>query len=599
MLAALAEPVLLLDEAERLLASSTAARKLLGAAVDVRGTPVHAILGLAPETPLEGATTLCPPASGLLLAARLQRVPVFDAAGRAGALVLLTVESQTAPPMLEGLEVSLRNVALTISGALDIEQVLGEVVRYAIELTGATAGSLPLYDHYFERLMPTYVVGLTAPELLRPVYRGAGAIWHMIDTGDLFVHNSYATDPRALPGLVASGVHAVAAAPVRAGDQLLGVLNVYHTEPGRQFSPRDAELLGMLGRHAGVALQNATRYRAVVREADRRHLHYQASLAFGASLAPEELYATIHDTLRRLMSCDTIAIALFDEPAQAIDYVYLADGRGRWPSMRLPVSRGLLGTIVRTGISLRVTGCDPEIEAWFGAEPFGEGEDATGSLLAVALVVGGTTIGAITVQAIGADAYTQEDLDDLEMLAATAAIALQNAHLFARVQELATMDPLTGVFNRRHFFELARLEVERAARYGRALSLLMLDADHFKQINDRYGHLAGDEVLRTIARRCQQSLREMDIIGRYGGEEFLILLPETAATAALQVAERLGATIGAEPVVTEAGEIAARVSIGVASIAAGATGSVYQLLDEVDRALYRAKAAGRNTARAS
>jgi diguanylate cyclase (GGDEF)-like protein len=514
-------------------------------------------------------------------------------------LVLLAVDGQAAPPAREGLEGRLREVALTISGALDIEQVLGEVVRFAIELTGASAGSLPLYDHHFERLLPAYVVGLAMPELARPMYRGTGAIWHMIDTGELFVHNGYAADPRALPGLVARGVRAVAAAPVRAGDQLLGVLSVYHTEPGRVFSPRDVELLEMLGRHAGVALQNATRYRAVAREAERRHLLYQASLAFGAALAPEELYATIHGTLRRLMACDTIAIALYDEPAQEIDYVYLADGCGRWPNERLPVTRGLLGTIVRTGIALRVTGCDPEIEGWFGAEPFGEGEDATASLLAVPLVVGGTTVGAITAQSGAADAYSQEDLDDLEMLAATAAIALQNAHLFARVRELATMDPLTGVFNRRHFFELARLEVERCARYGRALSLLMLDADHFKQINDRYGHLAGDEVLRMIARRCQENLREVDIIGRYGGEEFLVLLPETAAPQALQVAERLRATICAEPVVTEAGAVAARVSIGVASIAAGATGSVYQLLDEVDRALYRAKAAGRNTARAS
>lgn len=597
LLAGLSDPVLLLDADDRLLGVTPAARALLGAAVDVMGTPVRAVLGLDEGAPLTGDAYLRPPASGVEALANLRQAYLAEGEGApAASLLLITVRSVEEPgPRAASVESRLREVALTISSSLDIDLVLDRVMRVSIELTGAGAGSLPLYDPHFDRLLPSFVVGISAAVLDGPLQRGAGAIWQLIDTGEPYLHNDYANDPRAIAELVECGVVAVAAAPVRAGDQLLGAINLYHTTPGRRFSRRDLELLEMLGRYAGVALQNARRYQEALRESARRHLLYQASLTFGATLAPEELYQAIHHTLARMMPCDTVVIARFDEAAGEIDYVYLSDGRGRWPSHRMPVTRGLLGWVIRTGASMRLLGCDPAVEAIFGAEPFGMDEDPTGSLVAAALQVGDRVIGAISVQAVIPDAYTPDDLDALEMLAATAAIALQNAHHVARVQELATTDPLTGVANRRHFFDLARLEVERSIRYGRPLSLLMFDADHFKQVNDRYGHGVGDEVLRAIASRCRASLREVDVIGRYGGEEFLVLLPETTGAQALQVAERLREAVASEPVQTSAGPVEVQISLGVASLPVGQTATVEALLDQVDQALYGAKAAGRNT----
>lgn len=597
----LSDPVLLLDGADCLVACSRAARTLLGSSVDVAGTPVHSLLGLAATTALDGPAALGPPASGLRVAATLRRTALYDEQHlRQGSLLLIIVEAvDEQDSRRESLEGRLREVALTISSALDIREILDQVVLLTVDLFGAAGGALPLYDTHFDRLLPSHVVGINVCSLTAPFYRGIGAIWNVVDTGESYLNNCYAAEPTALSDLLEVGVHAVAAAPVRAGDQVLGVLCLYHIELGRRFSRRDVELLEMIGRHTGVALQNASRYQMALRESARRQLLYKASLAFGAALAPEQLYQSIHRTVAEMMPCDTIAIALVDPAAEALDYVYMADGRGRWPNERLPLGRGLLGSIIRTGISLRVTGCDPAIEAMFGAEPFGDGEDGTGSLLAATLLVGEQTVGAITVQAVASDAYTAEDLDVLETLAATAAIALQNAHLFARVQELATTDPLTGVANRRHFFELARLEVERAIRYGRALSLLMIDADHFKRINDQYGHVVGDEVLQAIARRCRGGLREIDTLARYGGEEFLILLPETNGAQALQAADRLRHIVGDEPVPTLAGFVPVKISIGIASMPAGSASTVEALLDQADQALYAAKAAGRDQARTS
>lgn len=158
---------------------------------------------------------------------------------------------------------------------------------------------------------------------------------------------------------------------------------------------------------------------------------------------------------------------------------------------------------------------------------------------------------------------------------------------------LATRDSLTGLANRRHFFHLASLEWSRAARYGRPLSLLMLDLDRFKSINDTFGHLAGDEVLRAIARRCLEGTRLTDVVCRFGGEEIAVLLPETSPTGALAVAQRLLASINGEPVQCGEQTVTATASIGVAT-RQESMATVEDLLAKADTSLYQAKKNGRN-----
>jgi len=590
-----AELVLLLDTADRVTVASAPARALFGADAALVGQPVRVLLGLAPGAPLAGSHVLPDGRS-----ASLCLTPLHDSAGRPlGALLRLPTrpDRPDADDHLDPRERQLREVTLTISSALEIDAILDRVVRLSIELLDADAGSLPLYDLEHDNLIPGHTVGIAGQLQLPPIRRGIGAVWELIDTGEPLLINDYPAHPRAIPALLAQGVCAVVAVPVRAGNRTLGVLNLYSRRPGRRFSHRDLQLLETVARQAGVALENARLYQAALRDAERRAMIYRASLEFGAALAPAELYRAIHRATARLMPCDTCAIALLDEERAEIEYVYLVDGAGSWPVERVPVTRGLLGFICRTGISLRMTGCDPEMEGWFGAEPFGEGEQPTGSLLAVALQVGGRAIGALSVQAMASNAYTVDDLDVLEMFAATAAIALQNALLFARVQQLATLDALTGVVNRRHFYELARQELERAVRYRHPLSLLMIDVDYFKQINDTYGHGAGDQVLQTLAQRFKHGLRENDLIGRYGGEEFLVLLPETTGDRALQVAERLSDLVRREPIATEEGPVAVSISIGIVSCACGRTVTIEPLIDHADRALYEAKRSGRNQIR--
>lgn len=176
----------------------------------------------------------------------------------------------------------------------------------------------------------------------------------------------------------------------------------------------------------------------------------------------------------------------------------------------------------------------------------------------------------------------------------TAVDIAERKHLEEELKRQAHLDYLTGLPNRRSFMEQAGIEMSRTQRYEKSLSMLMLDIDHFKHINDAYGHQSGDVVLKTLAEVFAEVLRNIDIVGRLGGEEFGIILPETSLEEALEVAERLREVIAARQVVFPSGvETQFTVSIGVAALADKQAG-IDTLINESDKALYRAKQSGRN-----
>ncbi len=169
----------------------------------------------------------------------------------------------------------------------------------------------------------------------------------------------------------------------------------------------------------------------------------------------------------------------------------------------------------------------------------------------------------------------------------------ERVRLFDEVKKAAREDGLTRVLTRRYFIELAQQEWKKARRYTRPLSLILFDIDHFKQVNDKYGHQVGDMVLVAIAKRCQECVRNVDLLGRFGGEEFVVLIPETALNGASQVAARLREEVAALKVNTEHGTVQITASFGVAEISP-ALSSLDELIKLADDALYKAKDAGRN-----
>lgn len=214
------------------------------------------------------------------------------------------------------------------------------------------------------------------------------------------------------------------------------------------------------------------------------------------------------------------------------------------------------------------------------------------SWLGVPLIVQGRIIGLLAIDGSKPNDFDEAMKEIASQFANQVAVTLENARIHRETQTQAITDPLTGVYNRRGLFQLGEFEFQRARRINRPFSVLMFDIDHFKKVNDRFGHAVGDQVLHQLAQRCMKNSRATDLVGRYGGEEFVMLLTETNLHAAHTIAERLRHGIMKTNFLTDSGGITITTSIGVCE--AKPSESLNALIERADAALYQAKNSGRN-----
>ncbi len=257
--------------------------------------------------------------------------------------------------------------------------------------------------------------------------------------------------------------------------------------------------------------------------------------------------------------------------------------------LRLPLGAGISGGVARSGTPVRVGSGDAD------AAP-AEGEPSGTALVAVPLKSSTTVIGVLLLwDHEGGEDFTDDDVATLRTFTSQATVAVDNVLLHEEARRLSITDGLTGLWNYRYFTMTIGKEIERAARFDRPLALLVLDLDHFKLVNDVFGHQRGDAVLVELAARVRAQVRDVDTLARYGGEEFVVVLPETDEDGAGLFAERIRAAVRRRPF-GEAGEqqIDVTASIGVAVFPSnGATST--ELLRRADEALYVAKRSGRDT----
>lgn len=261
---------------------------------------------------------------------------------------------------------------------------------------------------------------------------------------------------------------------------------------------------------------------------------------------------------------------------------------------RVPVGECLCGTAAATGELLTMASAREDGRLRLRPQP---GEEDHGH--AVVPLASEERVEGVLFMYFQADhRFTDEERSFLRSVGSTLGMAIRSARLRELTEHLATHDGLTGLVNHREFHRRLQEEVTRALRYARPLSLLMLDIDHFKQINDTYGHLQGDQVLSELGRILRENSRSSDMAARYGGEEFTLLLPELGGEAARSAAERLRAAVEGHPFRLNGSPVRVTVSVGVASLG-GPVGSAPGLLEAADRAMYAAKTAGRNRVRAT
>jgi diguanylate cyclase (GGDEF)-like protein len=265
--------------------------------------------------------------------------------------------------------------------------------------------------------------------------------------------------------------------------------------------------------------------------------------------------------------------------------------------VRVPAGEGIAGKVAAQGEPLLVE----DVERDPRVLQKNRGRYRTPSFISVPLKIGDQLIGVLNfADKVTGEVFDQEDLQLILSFATHAALVLERNELYQQTEQLRSLsstDPLTGVLNRRAFQERFDEEVDRAKRHGRPLSLLMMDIDRFKAVNDRHGHQGGDHAIKLVADSVQKAVRSIDIVARFGGDEFVVILPETGPARARLIGERIRREVEGRTVPWQ--NSTGRTTLGVTVSIGAATGpqdgeTAAVLLERADRGLYQAKSLGRN-----
>ena len=487
---------------------------------------------------------------------------------------------------------ALRLTLADISAELELSKLLDAVLQRAAELLQASGGELALYNEARKDLfvVSSYNMGRDYTGVRMQV--GEGVIgWVAQHLSEVTIEDYNHWEGRS-PQLLDVPWYSIIAAPLLVSSRLVGVIGVVDDNNQRSFTQSDRRILNLFAQQAAIAVGNAHLYLEARQAADRRAiLHRVSQEIISARPEPEDIYEMIHTAATRLAPSEAFVITLYDPENDEIDAVYLVDHDERISPRKVPPDQGLSGYILKTGETIYIEDLQNHASEYTPLR-FGRSETIR-SVLAVPIRLGNQILGMLSCQSYQPYAYNDEDKYLLEMLASYAAVALTNSRLFNEVQRLAVTDPLTDLYNRRELFELGEREVRRSKRLKRALSLILLDLDDFKLVNDRFGHDVGDRVLVHLAGVLQKSIREIDTLARYGGEEFVILLPETNIKSATIIAERIRKLVNETFVLVGDYQVKVTASIGVTCISAD-TMDLTEMISVADSAMYTAKNSGRN-----
>lgn len=487
---------------------------------------------------------------------------------------------------------ALHATILDIAAPNDLPTLLRTIVERATELLEGAGGGLYLCDPD-EQKVRCEVSYKTPRDYAGTVLEyGEGAAGTVAQTGKPLRIDDYRVWPdRAAVFEEISPATAMLNAPMIWQDQVIGVIQVMRNgqvNPGH-FTEVDLELLALFANQAAIAVENSRLFAETTQALARQQHFNKVARTISGELELSTILQNVVSLAVEAVEGEAGALALQLDDGENITYPYLCNLPTELSQQIAQKGQGLAWQIVGSGMSMLMA----DYSAHPNAMPSLVEAGVHGALY-VPVVAGNTRLGALGVFGLTPEKqFTVPDVRLAEAIGRQAGVAIQNARLYEEVQRLAGTDELTGLHNRRYFFELAEHEFDRAQRYARPLSAIMIDIDHFKQVNDTYGHAVGDQVLRAVAERCRCNLREVDVLGRYGGEEFVVLLPETELEAARQAAERLRRQVGQTSISTDQAPVTITLSLGVATLGAECA-DLAGLLECADQMLYAAKQAGRN-----
>lgn len=504
-------------------------------------------------------------------------------------------------------QAALAEMELTLSQPEELHELLTHICELTDELLPASGGaSIILWDEATRKFQTgaTTAPGSHWRDPSRQVRGASGATrWIIENCAPVIVRSLDDCKFGTNEMMKERGIQAYLGVPLMNNNKAIGVLYALEETP-RAFSEADVTFLTALSHRAAAAITKVRMFeqekqgRLLAEQLARRdRILFDATQALIRFTRTEDVIQAVLEGIVKAIGCHWVTFISLDVARRTVSAMYQ---HGPGESLATNVSfdeleEGLSGWVLRNGKEAISPGAQADMRESDRVRQRRKEQDI-GGILVVPVIYQDQILGTITaLNPTDQRDFGADDARLLKTLATHAAIAMGNARLFEQTQRLANLDTLTGMYNRRRFFELAEREVQPllGSDAPRPCAALMFDIDHFKRVNDLYGHDCGDQVLRVVAERAKNAVRQADIIGRYGGEEFAVLMPNTNLEQASQVAERLCHAIADSPISVEQGQLFVTVSIGAAQLHRQMRG-LSDLLIVADKALYAAKTNGRN-----
>lgn len=388
-----------------------------------------------------------------------------------------------------------------------------------------------------------------------------------------------------------SSVRTFLGVPVMERTEVRGVLCADRVD-ARAFGPRDEAILHEACKHIMRILENERVFAQLERSKHEQSILYRASQQLGSATTEEAVIQVCLSSMQEIAHYDFAAVTHYDAQS-GIHLVRRAVGNQaeRFANLRFADNHSLTAMVVKNRHYLPYRGEFDDTQQVV----YTKRHNLNGmcSLLILPLSVGEKTFGTLAVAARRKDAFSSTVRTTLAVLSNQVAVSLSNAASIRRLEELATTDGLTGCLNKRAFLQEFERKLHAAERFGRRLSLLVTDIDHFKNVNDTHGHAAGDIVLKRLGQILRDAKRQTDVVARFGGEEFCVLCEETPSEGANNLAERIREELSSQIFQTEVGTLRVTCSVGLATFPRDAK-TTSTLFEMADQALYAAKRSGRN-----